>query len=112
VPSFWMKQGDTGPVLRKQMLDADGDPVDLTGATDVEFHMRLEGATTAAVNAAADPDPDQGTNTGYIEYQWIEADTATPGTYEAEFQATLADGTIVTWPNRGHMIGVIEGQIA
>lgn len=112
MPSFWLKQGDTGPVLRKQMLDADGAAVDLTGATDVEFHMRPEGGTTATVNAAADPDPDQGANTGYIEYQWVEADTATAGTFEAEFQATLADGTTITWPNRGYMLIVVEGQIA
>lgn len=112
MPDFWMKQGDTGPVLRRQMVDADGEPVDLTGATDVEFHMRAEGGTVATINAAADPDPDQGTYPGYIEYQWVDGDTDTAGVFEAEFQATLSDGTIVTFPNRGYLIGHIEGQIA
>lgn len=113
MPDFWMKQGDTGPVLRRQMLDAQGDAVDLTSATDVEFHMRYEGSTVVLVNDAATPDPDQVTNTGYIEYAWAPADTAdVVGTVEAEFTATLADGTIVTFPNRGHLVGVFEGQIA
>lgn len=108
-----MKQGDTGPVLRRQMLDANGDAVDLTSATDVEFHMRYEGTTTPLINAAADPDGDQVTNTGYVEYAWDTADLAdVVGVVEAEFTATLADGTIVTFPNRGYLIGVIEGEIA
>lgn len=113
MPDFWMKQGDTGPVLRRQMLDAQGDAVDLTSATDVEFHMRYEGSTTVLLNETATPDPDQVTNTGYIEYAWQTGDLDdVEGTVEAEFTATLADGTTVTFPNRGYLIGVIEGQIA
>lgn len=89
---FDMKRGDTSPALRWAIETA----VDLTGAS-VLFQMRVRrGATvtnaTAQIASISPP---------VLRYNWVSADTATPGTYEGEFRVTYADGTTETFPNRG-----------
>ena len=96
---FYLKTGDTSPVFSVTLKDADGDAVDLTGAT-VVFNMNNEddeqvidrGACTILVAAS-----------GTVKYSWQTGDTATAGYYSAEFEVTYSDATIETFPNRGYL---------
>lgn len=98
--AFYIKQNDTSPSLRAQLKDGDDIPVDLTGAT-IRFHMRAIGGATAAVDASAQiitPDI-----SGIVQYDWDNGDTATIGSYQAEFEVTFAGGAVETFPNSGYI---------
>lgn len=92
---FYIKQNDTSPALRAVLKDADGVPVNVTGAS-VLFYMRTAGATETIVEGTAEVV--DGT-TGVVQYNWATGDTATAGNCEAEFEVTYATGKIETFPN-------------
>lgn len=101
-----IKRGDTAPAFRATLLDADGEPIDLTGAT-ARFLMR--DMRTKATKVAADADIPSPETDGVVSYEWDAADTDTPGAYEAEVQVTFGDGTIRTAPSDGyHRVDVLE----
>lgn len=95
---FTIKQGDTLPALNASLEDSSGNPVDLTGAT-ILFRMRKVGAAALTVEAAAVIVSATG---GTVRYNWQTGDTATPGSYEAEFRCTLPSG-IETVPNANNI---------
>lgn len=99
MPDFTIKQGDTKPSLVATLQDANG-AVDLTNATSVTLHMRSAGSMTNTVSAAVTI-----TNraAGAVSYQWQAVDTATAGSYYAEFEVVWNDGTIETFPDTGNL---------
>lgn len=106
--AFYIKQNDTSPFLLATLKDGNGNLIDLTAAS-VRFHMRAVGASTAAVDAAAVVvDEDQGS----VKYEWQAANTATAGTFEAEFEVTYSGGAIETFPNDGHIRVIITDDLA
>lgn len=106
--TFWIKQNDTAPAIQATLKDADGNVVDLTGAT-VRFHMRASDDTTKVDAAASITSPPTG---GIVSYGWVAADTDTEGRYRAEFEVTYSDGTIETFPNSEYIIVLIMDDIA
>tara|TARA_R110000822_G_scaffold68652_5_gene167029 strand:+ start:608 stop:931 length:324 start_codon:yes stop_codon:yes gene_type:complete len=96
--TFRIKQNDTSPQIEAVLSDAAGTAIDLSGAA-VRFHMRRAGgavvidAAATIVTAAA----------GLVRYVWLAGDTATAGSYQAEFEATYADGAIETFPNAANI---------
>jgi hypothetical protein len=104
---FNIKQGDLLPVIQATALQADGTPLNLTGAT-VVFRMRKHLATTWKVNSAgAVVTP----ASGIVSYTWIAGDTDTVGVYEAEFLATIG-GKPQTLPTVGFMtVNVLDGGL-
>jgi hypothetical protein len=105
---FYMKLNNTSPALQVTLKDANGTPVDLTGAS-VRFHMRAVGATTAKVDAAAALVT---AASGIVKYAWIAGDTDTAGRYEAEFEVTFGDSSVETFPNRGFIPVMVGAVIA
>jgi hypothetical protein len=95
---FWIKRRDTArPVVIDCLEDDEQTPVeeDFTGAT-VEFHMDVPGATVLVGDATiVDYDLRR------LGYQWQdETETDHPaGEYAAEFEVTLEDGRVMTFPN-------------
>lgn len=82
-----MYQGDTLPALTKQLLDPNGNIINLTGATVVLKTVAGSITTTLAgtvmiTNAA----------NGTISYAWAAADTTTPGSYQLWYVVTASGG--------------------
>lgn len=93
-----MVQNDTGPSIRRRLLQcSDNNPKSLDGAT-AKFFMRTEDGTqvvdaTAVIEA---PPAD-----AYLRYDWSAPDTVAAGTFYGRFQITFASGEIFSCPNDG-----------
>lgn len=100
--AFYIKQNDTSPAYVVDLQDdVDTTPaaINLTDATSVTFKMR-----SAAAAASSAPVVDEAMTittaaSGRCTYEWQTGDTATAGTYNAEFEILWDDGTIETVPN-------------
>ena len=107
---YYIKQGDTGLLIRSFCEDATGTPVDITGAT-VKFHMtNINGSATGALNASGTNE--NATSTGRVSYTFTAGQTANAGLYIAEWEITFGGGAIQTFPNGRQMLIRILPQIA
>ncbi len=123
--TFLIKRNDTLPYIRRQLVDSNGDPIDLSSsgahgglgtAGVVKFTMRPSSDTamagTAKVHASATV---VDAATGIVEYRWAVADTdtTTDGTtpYAAEFEVTFNDGTIETFPQSSYIAVTIPRDL-
>lgn len=107
--TFYIKQGNLLPALATTLTDEDGNAVDYSGYTGLRFHMRLPGATSAKVDAAA---TEVNAAVGTITYAWTGTDTDTPGVYQAEFEVTMPTGKPITYPNDGYIDVIILPKLA
>lgn len=107
---FITKQNDTTPPIEVVLVDSNGFPVNLTGAT-VVFHMRVRPAGAVKVNGSAATIVGTASN-GRVRYNLTASDRDTADIYEAEFQVTFADGTIQSFPGEGYIIVDIQDDIA
>ena len=106
--NFYLKVGNLSPAITATLTDDAGDPVDLTGATVIFKLVSMLDYTTVVAGSAdilvADPDVLQAGDPN-VRYRWQGADSATPGLYYAEWQATLPSGAgPITFPNTGFLI--------
>jgi hypothetical protein len=105
--TFHMKRNDRLPVIKATLRDVDG-VVDLTTATEVRFHMAVEGETAKVDAAATILDATAGT----VQYAWVAADTDTTGTYLAEFEVTWSDGRTETFPSGDYIVVKVRADLA
>lgn len=94
-----IKQGDTYPPLRAYLHMANGKPIRLSGAS-VRIVVKDDNDNIKISKTANIINEDK----GYVEYRWIKADTAIPGEYRGEFEATLQNGAIISVPNDGYFV--------
>lgn len=100
---FYIKQGDTGPMIQEELIDDQPEGAwDLVGAS-VRFHLATESDGTGAVvvdgTATVIDAPER-----LVGYDWQVGDTdALEGTYYAEWEATLSDGKVRTFPSRDEL---------
>lgn len=92
---YRIKRGDTGPPFLATLLDADGEPVDISGAS-LLFKAR-DHKTKATVISAAMAIVDG--PAGRVRYVWQAADTASARFLDAEVEVTLVGGEVQTFPN-------------
>lgn len=107
VEEFFIKSGDLLPFLDATLTDANGDPVDLTGAT-VVFHMGPRRADPATVTGAATI---LSAVEGTVRYAWQAGDTDEVGTFRAEFEVAIA-GKPLTFPNDKNFHVIIFPAVA
>lgn len=96
---FDMKQGDSKPSLRA-VLNDDGVALDLTGTT-VRLKIRRANEATFLINEAVvlEDAPN-----GIVRYDWATDDLDTAErSYQAEFEVTYADDTVLTVPRPGFL---------
>jgi len=97
---FRLKRGDQSPTIKYQLLDEQGDPVDITGFQEVRFLMRPRGASSPKVDddtngAVAVTDAAN----GIVQYEWDSSDTDTSGSFKAEWEVAYSGGDTETFPN-------------
>jgi hypothetical protein len=108
-PTFTIKQNDQLPSIQATCVDADGQAVDLTGATGVNFHMKALEGGVAKVNAAGVIVDDE---LGIVRYDWASADTDTIGEFLAEFEVVFAGPKTQTFPNFENILITIVDDLA
>lgn len=103
---FFIKRHDTQPPLVKNLLDADGLPVNLATAT-VVFIMSSGGVRKVDRRPVTVTDAPA----GEVSYQWQAADTDTSGSYDGEFEVTYAVGGAQTFPNPRMMVILVGDDL-
>lgn len=107
-PTFTIKQGARKPYLLLQLLDDDGEPVDLTTASSATLVMEPHGGGTAVSKVMTF----FSRSLGKVQYAWQSADTATAGAWDCEVDLTWSDGEVETYPTSGSLLIVVEAQRA
>lgn len=100
-PDHELHVGDL-PRFDDVLTDADGNPVDLSGAT-IRFVMRPAAGGAAKIATAAVND-DAGLPTrGHVHYQWTGTNSDTAGDFYAVWEATMS-AQPVTYPSGPPML--------
>lgn len=103
-----VRQGDTTPTFTATVLDANSNPLNLTGCT-VKFVMRNLSSSLPTVNAAMTV---VSASAGTVSYAWSATDTATPGLFMGEIHVTTtSSGATYTYPNVGYLSIEIEQNL-
>jgi hypothetical protein len=86
---FTIKANDRLPSIQATLS------ADLTTATSVKFIMKTIAGGTIKVNTTATIVTPA---SGVVRYDWLAIDTATPGSYQAEWEVTWTGGKKQTFP--------------
>ena len=106
---FYIKVGNTGPDLQVELLDEDGEPIDITDYSTIKFSMRDKRTGAVIVDAVAAGEVT--VNPGVIKYEWVVANTAIAGEYEGEFEVVMRSTQIINFPNKGFISILISESI-
>jgi len=109
--TFIIKQGDTAPAIKAQLLDSDEQPVDLTAVQDVRYFMRDRDQVIVNETMSGGVSVIDAQN-GRVQYSWSDGDTDSPGQKISEFTVTYQSGKEETLPNQGYIYVVIEEDVA
>lgn len=92
---FYIKRGDRLPSVEATLRQpapagAVGDPINLSGVTEVRF-LCSNGVNEPAIVVAP--------AAGQVRYDWGVAETVVAGSFDGEFEITWGDGRKQTVPN-------------
>lgn len=105
--TYYAKTGDVGSSVTEQLLDGDGDGVNLTGAA-VRFTMRAPGAAEPIVVDEAELVV---AATGHVRYTWLDGDLDTAGYYIAEWEVTYSNDAVETFPADGYISVIVRDSL-
>ncbi len=103
---FYIVQGDTLPAIAATLLEEDGEPASLAGAS-VVFRMKHIEQPVRVVGSATVVE----TGAGKVRYDWKPGETAIAGLYLAEWVVTLG-GSVSTYPNNRYLLVQIRENLA
>lgn len=104
---FAVKQNDTLPNLEAQLMDHEGNPINLD-LCGVKFHMSNFKGEVKIDRPATIVD----VVNGKVKVDWKTGDTNAVGTYKCEFEVNMPDGKIITIPNDGYFLINIISELA
>lgn len=103
-PDFYIAQGDTDSALIDTLQDANGDPVDIQGASIVLQLFPADGGASSVVAGTANNDQvgdGSDGSKGQVSYDWQASETDDAGDYFGTWVVTFGGGGIQTYPNTG-----------
>ena len=101
IADYKMKQGDTLPTVRVNLLDGTGVPILLAGASGIVFKLESQGGNEVLVEGPANLID---VPTALVEYAWAAEDTADlQGWYQGYFEVNYAGGKVLSVPNEGYI---------
>lgn len=97
-------KGDTPTFQATLVQDDDNTPYDLTGAT-VTFSMfwNVAGKLSDVAKVNSQSTTISTPASGIVQYPVTATNSNTVGKYLAYYKATLSDGTILTFPQKGYI---------
>ncbi len=104
---FTVKQGDSAITFSDSLTYSDGSVVNLTGAS-VSFVMRAITSASVAFNTSASI---TSASIGTVAYRPTASDTATAGTYAANWKVSFSGGLVETFPTIGYLTVEIEENL-
>jgi len=104
---FLIKQNDTIPYLEAQLIDANGNPINLDMCS-VTFHMEDMYGKKKIIRKATIIDAEQGN----VRIEWGKGETDIAGTMRCEFEIIFTDDSILTVPNDGYFTITIVPELA
>lgn len=99
---FSIKRNDLLPILEAILQDASRNPIDLSNAVSIVFHLREEKGAKLKIEdgvVVIDANP----KTGKITYSWVDTDTDTSGVFLGEFEVTWTGAKKQTFPSKGYI---------
>jgi hypothetical protein len=93
--TFYLKVGDTSPILTQTLRNSAGEAINLASATVLIRVISVYGATVLTASATIDD-----ATAGEISYEF--AGDLAVGTYRYEFEVTYSDSAVETFPNVGY----------
>jgi hypothetical protein len=106
MPDFYLKKGNSLPILVVEVSDDNG-IVNLSGVSLVEFiyqNRETETLYTRTGTMVA-------RESGLIRYAWTTGDTTGVGKYFGEFKMTYSGGSILTFPNNRYLEFIVTHAI-
>lgn len=94
---FCIKVNDLQPYYKVKVVDSDGNPVPLPGASIV-CTMLARGGSSPKIDRQSTGINVTDEDGGEFEYQWQNGDTDTVGLYDIEFEITPQSGGKFTIP--------------
>ena len=103
----YYSEGDTAPALARQLLDGDGNAIDLTNASKVEIriaharysHYYSPYEPIVDFDAASNPCSIDDAVNGWVSWSPDAGDLSPAGSYHYVFKITYSDATEETVPN-------------
>lgn len=103
--TFVIRKGDTRPIIKATLSDANG-ALNLTGTT---VKLALRNTSTGAIQRLSCTLTDA--SNGRVERAWLAADTAAEANYDATFEVTYTDLSILSVPSDDYGRVVVSPNI-
>lgn len=103
-----LKQHDTKPLVEAQLKYQSGQSFKLSNVQSIYFIMRSSTDNALKFNSKAEVVDAQD---GRVRYVWSATDTNKAGDFNAEFQITFDDGSVLTAPSSNYIEITIEPRL-
>lgn len=111
--SFFIKQGDTLPMLALTLKDGSATAIDVSGADSIKLRMRKvnSGSNAGVLKVNAEMDLTNTGSDGKVELALTADQTDTPGAYVADVLIDWGGGDLQTVPNDSFINVHIVGSV-